>query len=79
MKKKAYAYYKLCYGPSFLYFMKNEISDRANDSSERLLSFAWLPYDVLANIKQNAIMGNPKFSIKGNPVFQAGSLSNLFI
>ncbi|CAJ0595851.1 unnamed protein product [Cylicocyclus nassatus] len=43
MKRKAVAYYRTCY-------------DLARGSEERLLSFAWLAYDVLAVVKQHNII-----------------------
>ncbi|KAK6060838.1 hypothetical protein COOONC_01494 [Cooperia oncophora] len=43
MRQKAIAYYRVCY-------------ETARQTRERILSFAWLPYDVLAVVRQENVM-----------------------
>lgn len=43
--------------------------ERAKDSGERKLSFAWLPYEILAQVKQEKIRTQP-YAITGNPLFK---------
>ncbi|EYB93675.1 hypothetical protein Y032_0180g821 [Ancylostoma ceylanicum] len=57
MQRKAVAYYRTCY-------------EIAKKSGERLLSFAWLAYDVLAVVKQQNIINDEKYSPSTAPMFE---------
>ncbi|KJH48007.1 RNA dependent RNA polymerase [Dictyocaulus viviparus] len=55
MQQKAVAYYRTCY-------------DLAQQTGERLLSFAWIGYDILSVVRQNNMLKEPDITHSATPL-----------
>ncbi|VDL66793.1 unnamed protein product [Nippostrongylus brasiliensis] len=64
MKQKAIAYYIVCY-------------TTAQRTSDKILSFAWIPYDVLAAVKQDNIINETDIIPAAVPLYDVGVICHI--